>query len=1316
MTYLSKNVLLLIALFFIITAKAQKKVEKKYPSLLWEITGNGLKKPSYLFGTMHVSNKMVFHLSDSFFMAIKNSDVVGLELNSEYWQQDMIEMEKQRNSFVKFYGSSNNNYYNNSYGSKYEFGFGSSYAIKEKTFRLNNDYNDYIKYALGVTPYLINSLLFRSNEYNQDYEENTFLDMYIYQTGKKLGKKSAGMETIFTMEKYTTEAEIDRANEKRKKYKQKSSDNYPEMSAADAYRKGDLDMLDSLDRMDNESEAFTEKFLYQRNDVQAMSMDTIMKKGQSLFVGVGAAHLPGKRGVIEILRRMGYKMRPIKMQDRDAEQRDKIDKIRVPVTFVDNQSDDGVYSVKVPGKLYGRQDGLSDFTKQYADMSNGAYYLITRVPTYASFYNSSVNEVYKRVDSLLYENVPGKILKKEKITKNGYTGFNIINKTRRGDIQRYNIFILDNEVIVFKMSGTETYVESGTDANLFFNSIQFATKDAVNNTMVTLQKPNYKITLPNNNFEKDLNGHYLIVAKDKKINYELHNLQIVNYDFEPIDTFQIMLMEESFVGNKKGLKTLTRKFETNKNYTALNALYNFNDTTIIAKYIIQGLQYYLIAASGINKNDVIANPVLPTFTLQKPTQVKTQLYTDTFLHFTVQTPVMPIIADSLKALYFKLKNINRYSYNNNEPVYKYNEIDREMTFTNDSTNEFINVSLVKWGKYEYWHDSLYKRKLFRDSLEKAFNNPTKLAKYIDSFYSAKYPLVYGENYNDKVIVKQLELYRKNGYSYYKQAYADTGSTLLIRQMEINKDDITYYIKARTDSSNNSKFINTFFETFTPYDSKLKFDNKYGSKVDVFFKDYYSKDTVDRKIARSAIERFIFAKTDIPKMKDALSSLQLIDKDYYDTKNKWIRKIANTYDSSSSSQAVAFLKDQYQKTMDTSTFQNNILSCMLGIQTKESYGVFKKFFLQDPPLEVNSYSDDYDSKFNFYEIEDSLDLAKTLFPEILQLTSIDDYESKVMGLLQTLVDSSKITNAEYESYSSKLLFDAKIALKKQLIKEEKIAKDKLESESDESEKDVVVAAAAAATSSYGNYNNSNNNDLYDYVSLLLPFYETNAAIPVFINKLWKTQDDNLKYKLLFKMIKINKPYPDTLITHFATKEINRGDLYYKLAKINKSNLFPKQYLQQETMARAFLYTDIDAKDQLDSIDLLKEKNTYDTDEDNYSGKYNSGKGKTNQVDSIAFIKKETVTINNKIGVIYIYKYRQNKEDKWRFAFSGLQPVDGKTISYKNYITNFTEQKIDDTLSLNDQIALEIKKMKFSKNEWSVNFFEKESYNKGHNYDY
>ena len=64
-------------------AYGQQKPAPKYPSLFWEITGNGLQKPSYLFGTMHVSNKLAFHLSDSFYHALKSVDAVALELNPD---------------------------------------------------------------------------------------------------------------------------------------------------------------------------------------------------------------------------------------------------------------------------------------------------------------------------------------------------------------------------------------------------------------------------------------------------------------------------------------------------------------------------------------------------------------------------------------------------------------------------------------------------------------------------------------------------------------------------------------------------------------------------------------------------------------------------------------------------------------------------------------------------------------------------------------------------------------------------------------------------------------------------------------------------------------------------------------------------------------------------------------------------------------------------------------------------------------------------------------------------------------------------------
>lgn len=73
------------------------------------------------------------------------------------------------------------------------------------------------------------------------------------------------------------------------------------------------------------SKAFKEKFLYKRNILQAVAIDSIIKI-TSLFAGIGAAHLPGERGVIELLRQKGYTVRPIPMSKRDAVQKDEIEK------------------------------------------------------------------------------------------------------------------------------------------------------------------------------------------------------------------------------------------------------------------------------------------------------------------------------------------------------------------------------------------------------------------------------------------------------------------------------------------------------------------------------------------------------------------------------------------------------------------------------------------------------------------------------------------------------------------------------------------------------------------------------------------------------------------------------------------------------------------------------------------------------------------------------------------------------------------------------------------------------------------------------
>ena len=59
--------------------------------LLWEISGNGLTKNSYLYGTMHVSRKVAFRLDDVFYHALEKSEAIALESDPTQWLEHSYE-------------------------------------------------------------------------------------------------------------------------------------------------------------------------------------------------------------------------------------------------------------------------------------------------------------------------------------------------------------------------------------------------------------------------------------------------------------------------------------------------------------------------------------------------------------------------------------------------------------------------------------------------------------------------------------------------------------------------------------------------------------------------------------------------------------------------------------------------------------------------------------------------------------------------------------------------------------------------------------------------------------------------------------------------------------------------------------------------------------------------------------------------------------------------------------------------------------------------------------------------------------------------
>ena len=1187
---------------------SQKKVPAKYPSLFWEITGNGLQKPSYLFGTMHVSNKMVFHLSDSFYLAIKSVEAVALELNPDLWQGQMVSLDKLKRNYANFTQAAGNDY------------------LTENSFRIDN-YENELKLAMSTEPTVVNSLLYRSYKSRQDFEEDTFLDLSIFQTGKKLGKRATGVENYFETEKLIMEAYMDMALEKKRKSVDTEGESNEDIfgKMQEAYRKGDLDLMDSLDRMMERSDAFREKFLYKRNEIQANSMDTIMKNS-SLFVGVGAAHLAGERGVIELLRKKGYNLRPIQMLDRDALQKETIDKMKVPVEFINRQSDDGFYSVAMPGPLFKLGDDNQELDRrQYSDMSNGAYYIVTRVKAHAGFLGQDQQAVVKKVDSILYENIPGKILSKKNITRNGYPGYDISNRTRRGDLQRYNIFVTPFEVLVFKMSGNENYVD-GKEAEQFFSSIQLK---QTNNTPVVFQpaQGGFSIKLPQSPHE------YLNTADDDRWEYEavdpatgdaylVFKRSVDNFLFLDQDTFDLSLVEESFRSPDYFDKQLSRTPGSFSGYPSLDVKEKMKDGwEVRAKYIIKGPDHYVIAARSKKKNAV--NEFFDSFRFTDYKYKPTTTYVDTFMHFSVNTPIIPQLDDSIRRLIEKATYEVPLS-NNYSGYSPYWPKARNGLFRSDSTGEEIGITIQEYPKYYFVRD------------------PANFWKNELTSYS-----------KTEMVVFNIDSIRNNNVMMgYKFSLKDTGSSRIISRMVVIKDNYRYSLVSMGDSLRpKSPIIDGFFNSFKALGKKPS-RNIFDNKLEEFFTDLFSGDSATRAKAQQSIGNIYYGEKGVPKIMEAIGRLSISDKNYFETKAKLIGELGYIKDSTNPV-VVEHLKKLYEQAKDTSLLQNQVLIALSHHKTAESYKLFKQLVLEDPPLFDNKY--EYNTLFS--SLDDSLKLTRLLFPDLLQLSSVDDYKDKVLGLLVTLVDSNIVKANEYESYFSKIYFDARIELKKQQGKDEK------QMELDSKKDNEQSGGYSYSNNNYGNAN------LRNYQVLLVPFYDKNTNVQHFFEKLLLSKDPLVRLNVAVLLLRNNINVADSVLQILAAKDQFRGRLYTRLEKAKRLDKFPAQYKNQLDLARSYLVEDKD----------------YD------------------KIDSVVFLRKQYAAYPGKKGTVYFFKYRIKKEGDWKIGISGLQPENEKEVSSDDALSTMTDKKLKPEEPMDDQLQKQLRKLLFTFHKSAKNFY-------------
>lgn len=1102
---------LLIAVCYLICADAQNS-KPTYPSLLWEITGNGLTQPSYLFGTMHVSNKMVFHLSDSFYHAIASCSTVSLELDPRQWQSEMFRLQQSQMAMSMYLRAPAD-------------------LLRETSFRLNSNYDVNIKNALSEEPYVINGLLYRTMDGQSNFQENTYLDLYVYQTARKLGKNATGVENYLESEKIQLEAQEDMLRARTRARVNFSNDNPYEIQRKiqEAYRRGDLGTLDSLTQLSGNNEAFNEKFLYGRNEIQANSIDSIIRS-ESLFVAVGAAHLPGPRGVIEMLRKKGYTLRPVNMNDRDAEQREHIDKIRVPVQMQNVLSEDGFIALKVPGKLFRRNDVLS-FTEswQYADMDNGAYYMLSRIKTHPGQTGETLQSVMHKTDSVLYESIPGKILEKKNITVSGYQGLSITNKTRRGDIQRYSIIYTPQEVLVFKMSGTDDYV-NGKEAEDFFGSIHLQQQAATGWNAFTPAGGGFTISMPqlpatDHYLGEDLLGSHIYEATDPSNGdaYMVMQKSLHNYRFLEEDSFDVSLIAESLKSSGIIEKEVSRKAGKQDGLYSLDIQYSLKDGgTLKARAFIKGAQYYLLTARSRNSKAVFSR-FFNSFHTTPFSYSAPVMYTDMSLGFSVMTPVQPAIDQDLKDFLNK-QQFGTLSILLNER-YLPRPIPRSACFKSDSTGEAIQVIVSEFPKYYHSKDTA-----------DFWNTEMNWEKLKDNF------IIDSRNYHtsaDSSLICEYVL-------------SDTNTDRRIRGMAIVYGNRMYKLQTIMDShAGESSFVKDFFSSFRPLKNSAA-AGVFTSKSTALFNDMVSSDSAVQKIARSAINMVNLEGNDIDALKSTFRSLTYGSRDYLLSKTGLIQSAASIKDTIQQQERLAWLASVYHDYADTGMYQNAALRAIASIKTKAAYDTLKKILADNPPVFDNTY----EYAVLFREIDDSLALAAHLYPDILSLVAFDDYKQPMIQLLAKLVDSNYVQADTYKSQFPKFFFDLQVQAKKLQAQNER---ELLRSQTDNDRMENYTGNAIPG--------NIFNTPINQYLVLLMPFYDENPQVAKIFDRLLQGKDIAVRMNIALLMVRHKKPVPDSIWRSIAADDQYRVSLYEKLEKSGNLSLFPSSFKTQEAISRS-----------------------------------------------------------------------------------------------------------------------------------------------------
>ncbi|WP_291870959.1 TraB/GumN family protein [Maribacter sp.] len=941
-----------ITLIFLLIGLGLCAQEKN--SLLWEISGNGLQQSSYLYGTMHVSKKIAFRLDDVFYDALDKSDIIALESDPNTWlDSDDIGSSIQRHGN----GLMTKGFY--------------TYP-----FIINNPRKEIMASYLAAEDRIVNNILFRTNEHSQNFEEETYLDMFIYQSAKKFDKKVVALEDMEEAATLVGRASLNPVKQKPDEWLQKKMQlQDPMFMLQDAYRERNINLLDSIDRAMHTT-YYIENMLHIRNRNMTKSLDSVMQLGK-VFAGIGAAHLPGKNGVIDLLQKKGYTVKALTSRAGKKGQHIKTkfeEKIKIN-TLHTHEVEDHFFSLLLPNKMY-PITAFNKTTYVSPDLANGSFVVINRIPTHSFLKQKDIYSL-EDIDQLLFENIPGKITEKTKIERNGFKGLNIRNELKNGDQQRYHIYKTPLEIIIFKMGGEGTFVTQFSDT--IFNSISFKEMNFKKLKLTSVFK-DFEITMPSlHNFTNSSRaGNRFIEGYDSITDsyFFLKKATINDFNFIEQDSFELKQIQKRFYQDLN----ITPEY---KGFDGRNLIskapYNKGKNKFLhLKTTFNNGNYYLLGV--LTKNEEEATTYLSSLKLSPTTYQKPfNTVIDTALFFSTKTTVSPPkFVESSNANYYNKKKSKPY-----DPFHK-------KTIYSNKNQESIWVQLNKS------HDLL-------------------MFKNIDSVWALRKRLYAKKTFLLKNVSQKKY---KEGVYELQLTLTDTASTRAILIKNIVKGGLLWELKTPIDTVHKpSAFVENFYTHFKPIDTIIGQDILKDKTPD-FFRALRENDS----LAMDGYRYVKFDNENVDSLKHFITNHKYT-KQQKEIQNYLIKELGKIKGVN----LAPFFKSFYAKSYSNSNAQAKVLKAIANNKEETSLALLLHLMSTDLPLASNRHQ--INSIFKPYS--DSLALGKKLFPEILEYSAIEEYKSPIFSILAKLKANGYIKPKVYKKYKKQIVNDAKILLKRQL---------------------------------------------------------------------------------------------------------------------------------------------------------------------------------------------------------------------------------------------------------------------------------------------